>query len=331
MSLTKAQQALVQRARAVGTSPEAVPLDDAAASYLLVRIAHDLEHRVMFAWANIDIPDLYGDVPTSDLRIEGIDFDVAAEQIFAVVRDADTYFACLAALMKARLKFEKIQRVQPISTIQQVGPRGLLQYGSLPSRSLATLLLWRKWLYDIDNRAAQETGYVFEAVLAAAIGGTPISAKRSPVRRANDPSKGRQVDCIKGKQAYEFKIRVTIAASGQGRWNEELTFATDCVQSGFKPILVVLDDTENDKLLGLVAAFSDAGGDSYIGEAAWKMLEQEAGPAMSIFLRRYVRMPLDALLASVEPILPTLTLRSAADSISIEIDGEQHVISREMI
>jgi hypothetical protein len=30
-----------------------------------------------------------------------------------------------------------------------------------------------EWLYDIDNRSAQETGYLFEPILAAAIGGIP--------------------------------------------------------------------------------------------------------------------------------------------------------------
>ena len=29
-------------------------------------------------------------------------------------------------------------------------------------------------------------------------------------------------------KAYEFKLRVTIAASGQGRWKEELDFPSDC-------------------------------------------------------------------------------------------------------
>src|SRR5207245_2002841 len=58
-----------------------------------------------------------------------------------------------------------------------------------------------------------------------------ISAKKSPIKRTDNPKFGRQVDCLDGKHAYEFKMRVTIAASGQGRFKEELDFARDCNQS----------------------------------------------------------------------------------------------------
>jgi len=43
----------------------------------------------------------------------------------------------------------------------------MLQYGQADPAALAVLLTWRKWIYDIDNRAAQETGYVFEPALVA--------------------------------------------------------------------------------------------------------------------------------------------------------------------
>ena len=119
-------------------------------------------------------------------------------------------FACLAALHKARLKYERILETQPVPTIDQVGPRGLLQFGGMDVRALAGFLLWRKWVFDIDNRAGQETGYLFEPIIAAAVGGVPVSARKSPVRRRNAPSKGRQVDCLREKRAYEIKLRVTI-------------------------------------------------------------------------------------------------------------------------
>ncbi len=69
----------------------------------------------------------------------------------------------------------------------------------------------------IDNRAAQETGYLFEPIIANAIGGVSLSAAKSPIRRYRDPDRYRQVDCIRDKLAYEIKMRVTIAASGKGR------------------------------------------------------------------------------------------------------------------
>lgn len=94
---------------------------------------------------------------------------------------------------------------------------------------------------------------------------------------------GRQVDCIREKRAYEFNVRVTIAASGQGRWKEELEFPTDCQASGFVPVLIVLDPTPNPKLTELSRVFASAGGEVYIGAEAWKHLDIEAGPTMARF------------------------------------------------
>ena len=174
-------------------------------------------------------------------------------RLVAANSDADTYFACLAASHKARLKYEMILSTQPIPTLEQVGPRRLLQSGKLSGD--AGLLFWRKWFFDIDNRAGQETGYLFEPIIAYAIGGTPAPAKKSPVKRHGDPAKGRQVDCLLEKKAYELKIRVTIAASGQGRWKEEVRSPLDCRRSGFTPVLVCMDSTSNPKLSALINAF----------------------------------------------------------------------------
>jgi hypothetical protein len=178
----------------------------------------------------------------------------------------------------------------------QVGPRSLLQYGSLSPKALAGLLFWRKWLFDIDNRAGQETGYVFEPIIAYAIGGVPASASKSPVRRSDNKVKGRQVDCVLDQKAYEMKIRVTIAASSQGRWREELEFPQDCQTSGYIPVLLVLDPTPNPKLHELSTTFQAAGGEVYIGQDAWNHLTTQAGATMSRFLELYVHEPIQTLL-----------------------------------
>jgi hypothetical protein len=105
------------------------------------------------------------------------------------------------------------------------------------------------------------------------------------------------VDCWKVEPdgtpiAYELKLRVTIAASGQGRFAEELSFAEDCKASGVKPILVVLDPTENNKLTELQAAYRRVGGECYVGDDAWNHLEEEAGATMAAFIEKYVRRPI---------------------------------------
>ena len=329
MSLTQLQKALIEKARSVGGSEMAVPIDDAAGAYLLARTVTDLGLQAHFAELPENVPPFYETAPVSTLALNGVDFEALAEKVFNSTPDTDTYFSCLAALLKARLKFEQILRRQPFPTMDQVGPRGLLQYGTLAPPALAGLLYWRKWFYDTDNRAAQETGYLFEPILAAAIGGAPASAARSPVRRSEDATKGRQVDCVKGKFAYEFKIRLTIAASGQGRWNRELVFPKDCASSNYTPILVVLDDTTNPKLAELVRAFEVSGGKAYLGQAAWEMLEDESGPVMSQFLTRYVRRPLDALIRHAPTRLPDLSARDTGASVVLEVGGESLVVERD--
>ena len=211
------------------------------------------------------------------------------------VQNFDTYFKCLCELHKRRKKYDLILSAQPLPTMLQVSPRALLEFGRINQEALASWLTWRKWFYDVDNRAAQETGYLFEPILANALGGTPYGAKNSPVKRRSDQRKGRQVDCIVDTLAYEFKLRVTIAASGQGRFGEELDFAEDCKASGFTPMIVVLDPTPSTRLTELVAEFTRAGGGAYVGPAAWQHLEQQAGSTMATFLERYVRRPIEAM------------------------------------
>jgi hypothetical protein len=238
----------------------------------------------------------FGNAKLESLKIYGVDAKGLFERLVANHPDIDTYFACLAALHKARLKYDRILQTQPLPTLEQVGPRGLLQYGQLNGADLAGFLFWRKWFFDIDNRAGQETGYLFEPIIAYALGGIPAPAKKSPVKRHNDPSKGRQVDCLLNTAAYEFKIRVTIAASGQGRWREELDFPKDCKHSGYTPILVCMDSTPNSKLDELVDAFKEFGGYVYIGQDAWKHLDEVAGQTMAHFIDHYVKKPIEEML-----------------------------------
>jgi hypothetical protein len=245
-------------------------------------------------------PDSQGDyyeIPLSWFSSPGDQDDFVANylKLIAEIEDFETYFDCLCELHKRRRKYEMILAAQPLPTMLQVAPRALLEFGILSSPSLASWLVWRKWFYDIDNRAAQETGYLFEPVLAAALGGAPVGARSSPIKRSADRSKGRQVDCIVGHDAYEFKLRVTIAASGQGRFGEELGFASDCQASGYVPILLVLDPTPSTRLTELQAAFEHYGGRAYVGDEAWEHIDREAGPIMATFVERYVRKPISEL------------------------------------
>lgn len=328
MGLTKAQQALVTKARTVGASELGVALDDAVCSYLVAVIARDLDLLQHFPEVSVGFPPFFGSPSLGELRMEGIQFSTLFERLLSLREDTDAYFFCLATLHKARLKYERILQAQGIPTIDQVGPRGLLQYGSLSAKALVGFLFWRKWIFDIDNRAGQETGYVFEPIIAYAIGGVPYGAKKSPVRRGGTGPLGRQVDCIREEKAYEIKIRVTIAASGQGRWREELAFPMDCKASNYTPVLVVLDPTPNPKLEELSNAFAAASGEVYIGQAAWNHLASVAGSTMARFLQVYVHEPIRSLLAETPADLPRMELRMAEGQL-IAIGEEELRVRRD--
>jgi hypothetical protein len=248
--------------------------------------------------------------------------------------DFNTYLSCLSALHKRRKKYARILSAQPVPTMVQVSPRALMEFGGMEPDSLASWLTWRKWFYDLDNRSAQETGYLFEPILAAALGGEPKGARAKAVTRAGDASKGRQVDCWKllpngEKLAYEFKLRVTIAASGQGRFGEELDFARDCRASGARPILLVLDPTPNPRLTELQAAFRAEGGDAYVGDAAWEHLMSEAGPTMATFIDRYVSTPIHAVSQFNGHLLALTARKVDGGHIQITIGGQERLILRE--
>lgn len=249
--------------------------------------------------------------------------------------DAIDYLYCLAEIHKRRLKYSKIMENQPFPTPIQVYPRGIIEYNLKTGSSsfLRNWLIWRKWIYDIDNRAAQETGYLFEPILAAAIGGIRYSAKTSPIKRADKPNQGRQVDCIllesdDRKYAYEFKMRITIAASGQGRFAEELSFASDVQSSGYIPVLIVLDSTDSSKLEEISSKFRAHGGLVYTGEDAWEHLEQRAGSNMSVFIEKYIHRPI-AELESTELALPLpVYISSTREDLKISIDGYEKIHPR---
>ena len=328
MALTQGQKAIVTRAQSLGAGGQAVALSDEACAYLVGVIVRDLGLEARFPEVPATLPEFFSPGPLSRLELSGAPFLAMFERLVGLDANSDIYFGCLAALHKARMKYERILETQPMPTIDQVGPRGLLQYGGMASRTLAGFLLWRKWVFDIDNRAGQETGYLFEPIIAAAVGGVPVSARRSPVKRRKAPSKGRQVDCLREKWAYEIKLRVTIAASGQGRWREELEFPEDCKHSGYVPVLVVLDSTKNAKLDQLGTAFLTAGGEVYIGQLAWAHLEGLAGSTMARFLEKYVHGPLHALLSEEPTELPDLLLSMGLKQLTVRVGEERFSVSR---
>ncbi len=328
MELSKAQSTIFEKARAQGAGDQGISLTDGTLRALVALVGRDLGLPAVEGIDPLDDQEYYA-IPPAEFTANGAVSALNAYSLLLQVGlvDTDTYFSSLAALHRARLKFANILRLQATPSLEQVGPRGLLQYGDLSPEALGSLLIIRKWLYDIDNRSAQETGYLFEPIIAGAVGGMPMPAKLSPVKNKKTGS-GRQVDCLRGNSAYEIKMRVTTAASGQGRWREELSFPADCEASGYTPVLVVFDGTHNPKLSELCNAFTRHGGQAHIGEDAWGHLQSESGPTMSIFIKKYIQTPLDDLLISTPTDLPPFNLQLQRHSIKMSIGEEEVLVER---
>lgn len=339
MGLSKEQQASyvknirISSARPVRNLPDQViaamvcrTAKDVVDSGVLGQVPADLATLASYA---ASLPDLYEAPSASVFTLETTEPPrlLFERLVTCGVGNLDSYFYCLVDLHKRRLKYESILSPQAFPRIEQIGPRAMLQYGQADPAALTVLLTWRKWIYDIDNRAGQETGYVFEPSLASALGGAKFSARSSPIRRSGDSGKGRQVDCVvetpEGKWAYEFKIRVTIAASGQGRRPEELSFPQEAQAAGYTPVLLVFDDTANEYLAQLCTAYGDAGGTAYTGQFAWEHVEERSGAVMGFFVDKYLREPL-ADLISQEPDrgrLPSIEFGMRERQVVIAIDG----------
>jgi len=244
------------------------------------------------------------------------------------------YIDNLSALHRRRIKYRKILSMQPMPTMDQIGPRVLLEFGACDSSLLANWMMWRKWIYDIDNRAAQETGYVFEPIIASCLGGESVGARNSPVKRVDkegsQTANGRQIDCYvpSSNIAYEVKLRVTIAASGQGRFGEELSFPFECQAAGIKPVLLVLDPTPSNRLDELSKKFIDCGGELYQGEDAWLHMEEKSGEVVSVFIEKYIRPAISEIEEIRLVTLEQITLTWEEQKIVISGAGATYQIKR---
>ena len=211
------------------------------------------------------------------------------------------YLKNLSELYRRRFKYYNILRTQAFPHTEQIGPRCLLEYGNCEDDLLFSWMSWRKLIFDIDNRSAQETGYLFEPIIASCLGGESVSHRHSPVKRldenGNSTAEGRQIDCYIAEEheVYELKLRVTIAASGQGRFNEEMTFPHEAKAAGLRPILIVFDPTPSTLLDKLKDKYVSEGGTYAIGENAWNMLISRAGKEMGKYIEKYIRPPISKM------------------------------------
>lgn len=328
------------KTRVLGQGSDRICLSGSELGWLLIITATDLDIPLVndILSKNNKLPSFYEATipPMLSEELSALDTDAILQELAHLCEqqaDARLYFTNLCAILKRRVKYQRILSAQPKPTMDQIGPRSLLEYGVIPVDLLGNWMMWRKWIFDVDNRSGQETGYLFEPVLASCMGGTSVGSRNSPVKRVdekgNQTSGGRQIDCldVDGKVAYEFKLRVSIAASGQGRFAEELSFPDECKAAGLTPVLIVLDPTPSNRLTELKAAFEAADGTTHIDDA-WVFVEEKAGACMSKFIERYLR-PVLTQMATYDNITPKpLTLTWETNSISLASEGESFTIER---
>jgi hypothetical protein len=311
--------------------------------YLLLYLSFEYLkwNRLEIEVVDINLPTLeYFDIPLE--FFENFEYDLATkDEVLRLIEygfnkhhDFQLFFDNFRTLHQKRAKYKRILSTQSLPSIEQIGPRVLLEYGRADIGLVANWMLWRKWIYDIDNRSAQETGYVFEPVLAGCLGGESYSSTKSPIKRIKGdgtPSpKGRQADCIdeEEKLAYEFKLRVTIAASGQGRFAEELSFPFEASKAGYTPILLVLDETPSNRLTELSNEFIKYGGKVYAGSAAWSLIEKEAGSIMSSYVEQLIKPALEAIESIDVRKLSNINLTWSEDKIIINSGDNNYEINR---
>ncbi len=280
-----------------------------------------------------DIPMVWFD-EQSETAIQASSIIRTLKLCFEKDNDFGLYIENLTALHRRRVKYRRILSSQPIPNMDQIGPRSLLEFGECNSDLLANWMVWKKWIYDIDNRSAQETGYLFEPLLASCLGGEPVGSRNSPVKRLDangrPTNKGRQIDCLvpSNNRTYELKLRVTIAASGQGRFGEELSFAEESQAAGFIPVLLVLDPTPSNRLTELSDKYLACGGAFYHGEEAWEHMEQEAGEVISVFIEKYIKPAIQGI-EEIEIEYPkSINLAWSDQEIEISDGAASYVIKR---
>lgn len=311
---------------------------------LLVHIAYFDLHERQETWFNSEIYALAqkGFYEISYQEIERLN-DWNVDETFKLLSFAGATNPCniiylylknLCFLYNKRVKYYKILQTQPFPKFEQIAPRGLLEFGNCENELLANWLEWRKWFYDIDNRSAQETGYIFEPILVSCLGGVAVSASHSPVKRIDDngnkTTQGRQIDCYveERHEVYELKMRVTIAASGQGRFNEELTFPFEAQQAGLTPILVVFDGTESTLLTKLQEQYLKYDGKCCVGKDAWDILTKNAGREMGMFINKYIFPPITQMERYMNATPQKIILSKDRDKIRIEGERDAYVFSR---
>lgn len=331
-SLPPCQRTLIQRSRKLVTGQLKINLHDRELVALIGHLIADLAPGAspQFLPESAKPMQPYYETPLmnrqlSEVEIREVNLPGLFLEAMEIIPDFGRAFESLCEIHKRRLKFARIREEQTLPDVTDLAPRGMLMSGFSSATALAASLKVGKHVYDIDNRAAQEAAYLFMKVIANGMGGSYCSGVRSPVRRSTGDRKRRPVDILIDRKAYDFKCRMTEAASRRARFDDELMFPRDCYASGYQPVLLALHQLPGDRTEALVEAYARYDGETYIGSDAWDHVSQHAGPTMARFLDIYVLDRINQVIEADEgPV--EMTVRLSDGYVEYVVTGSDGVV-----
>lgn len=287
--------------------------------YCMLRLAGHVKQEIFSGDAAFPLPDLpdlgdfYSMTPDMDMeeRVSPSDVLGVIQHLVENHRDGLLAYALLAEIYKRRLRFAHILSHTQIPSAVELGHRSLIEFGNTP-KEISDQLRLRKMLYDIDNRSAQESAFLYMKIMASVLGGEIVHARNSPILRDGSSHFRRSVDCIAGRRAYDFKARMTDAPSRRARFQDEMSFARDCFVSGYTPVLLVLNQLPGQRPVEMIEVFERYEGEVYIGDEAWDHVREVSGTILSKFLDRFVHPRTNAVSRETGPLSEDASPTAAA-------------------
>jgi hypothetical protein len=126
---------------------------------LALRVALDRNYDLEERFGRKDIPEFFEVVDPGDWERLDVDSRETVDWLLQKDPQNAVYLELLIRLFARRLKYRRILNTQAFPTIDQVGPRMLLEHGLLDEGALSSLVVWRKWaIYMTQSSPARWAG-----------------------------------------------------------------------------------------------------------------------------------------------------------------------------
>lgn len=152
-SLDKGTRQLLNKARQLSSGSISIYLEDHELLRICAVVASDLGKLQLISDVMVnEVVNDYYRIPLewfSQSLLSNTQFTDTFLLLQQNIPDFATYFEKLYELHKRRRKFQRILEQQALPQMEQIVPRCLLEFGLRPSETLASWLVWRKWLCEL--------------------------------------------------------------------------------------------------------------------------------------------------------------------------------------